>query len=411
MRFSLNDAFRATGTRFALYAQSPVLDGFAEPETIYVSSPRGTLLPGPADDRMYVIQPHEKQPYAGDALPPFRGPFSPMAMPSSDGHFDHLSPDDPGFRNAHMFGTVRRVLDIWEIYLGGPIPWSFANTHPRLELIPYVPWDNAHFGWGFIECGEGKDDQGVLRPFALNFDILAHETGHGMLFSIVGMPQPETLTTAYRGFHESASDCIAMISALHFDTFIDHVLNITQGNLFVENEMNRIGELSRTRQIRRASNAMTLRDVIAVNTDPNKATGKQIHALGQPLTGAVFDVIAEFFLDRLIALKVVDADSVQQVRIAASSDRLHAVDSALFSIPYHADPKGFAMALAQARDMLGLRLAECWRRLTPDDFTFEGMVETLLTVDAEISGPMNRQLILECFEWRGLSLEKVDNRQ
>ena len=31
----------------------------------------------------------------------------------------------------------------------------------------------------------GADDQGEKRPYALNFDVLAHETGHGIVFSLV----------------------------------------------------------------------------------------------------------------------------------------------------------------------------------------------------------------------------------
>ena len=52
-----------------------------------------------------------------------------------------------------MFGVVRRVLDIWEDYLGHEVRWHFADLLPRLELIPLVEWDNAQSGFGFIETG------------------------------------------------------------------------------------------------------------------------------------------------------------------------------------------------------------------------------------------------------------------
>ena len=45
------------GTRFRLYPQPRFLDDFEEPETVYVSSPCGSLAPGPSDDRMYTIFP------------------------------------------------------------------------------------------------------------------------------------------------------------------------------------------------------------------------------------------------------------------------------------------------------------------------------------------------------------------
>ena len=405
MSFSLDEFHRSTGTRFRLYVQSPVLEGFADPETVWVSSPAGSLGPGPSDARMYALQPIEKKPYGDETGPPFTGPVRTPAQPDRRGHFDHIATDDPAFPCAHMFGAVRRVLDVWETYLGGPVHWHFNITHPRLELVPHVPWDNAHFGWGFMECGEGADDAGRQRKFALNFDILAHETGHGLIFAIAGIPTPETLTTSYRGFHESASDCVALISALHFDRFLDHVLGVTDGNLYVENEMNRIGELSRTRQIRSASNALRLADVIDIDTPAHEATGKQIHRLGQPHTGAVFDLLAEFYLDRLVRNGVVKAERVAALREAGQREQLRESDRTLFADAFAREPQAFRAALCDARDMLGLRLAETWRRLTPHHFTFRREIETLLAVDAELTGTRHRQTILECYEWRGISLE------
>jgi len=403
MSFSLNDFHKGRGTRFRLYAQSPVLADFAEPQTVWVSSPAGSLGPGPSDARMYALQPVEKKPYGDETMPPFIGPMLPPALPDRSGHFDHITPDDPSFQAVHMFGAVRRVLDVWEVYMGGPVHWHFNITHPRLEMIAHVPWDNAHFGWGFMECGEGADDQGVKQPFSLNFDILAHEIGHGVVYSIVGMPTPETLTTSYRGFHESASDCVAMLSALHFDRFADHVLQSCRGNLYVENEMNRIGELSGTRQIRQATNRLRLSDVISLDTPAKDVTGKQVHKLGQPHTGAVFDILAEFYLDRLIAEKLVTQDMADTMREAAGRDAVDTVDPDCLADAYAREPEGFRAALCDARDMLGLRLAEAWRRLTPHHFTFDGELAMMLRVDREMSGRRYQRMIRDCFEWRGIT--------
>ena len=115
MAFSLNAFFEPSGTRFRLFAQSPVLEAFAEPETVWVSSPAGTVAPGPSDTRMYAVAPIDKKPYEGDDMPPYRGPTKSPVLPDPDGHFDYLDVDDPGFRAAHLFGAVRRVLDVWEV--------------------------------------------------------------------------------------------------------------------------------------------------------------------------------------------------------------------------------------------------------------------------------------------------------
>ena len=402
MSFSLDRCFERTGTRFRLFAQSPVLADFREPELVHVSSPAGSLGPGPSDGRMYAIRPKGKKPYGDVDLPPFRGPMERPVLPDRAGHFAHLAPGDDGFEAAHMFGTVRRVLDVWEVYLGGPIHWHFALTRPRLEMIPHVAWDNAQLGWGFMECGEGDDDQGVKRPFALNFDVLAHETGHGIVFSLVGMPTPETLTTAYRGFHESASDCVAMLSVLHFESFIDHVLRATGGDLYVTNELNRIGELSATRQIRSASNALRMADVISLDTPPGKVTGKEAHRLGQPLTGAIFDVIVDLYLDRLVTFGLVEKVHADALRRASREETLAAADGQPLRDAYAREPLGFRAALGDARDMVGLRLAQAFHRLRAAELTYERVARTFLDVDRQLTGTTNQALVQECFEWRGI---------
>ena len=123
------------GTRFRLFAQPPFLAPFSKPETVVVSSPAGTVGPGPADRRMYVIDPIGKRMAYGQAedrrgnaaylLPPWPGPVFPPAIPDADGHFDHIPVESPEFEAAHLFGAVRLTLDIWEKYFGHRIDWHF----------------------------------------------------------------------------------------------------------------------------------------------------------------------------------------------------------------------------------------------------------------------------------------------
>lgn len=400
MSFSLDRHFRQTGTRFKLFAQSPVLADFKDPEIVHVSSPRGSLGPGPADRRMYGILPTAKRPYAETELPPYRGPMQRPVQPDRFGHFDHLAPTDPGFEAAHAFGTVRRVLDVWEVYLGGPLHWHFNLTHSRLELVPHVAWDNAQFGWGYLECGEAADDAGTKHPFALNFDVLAHETGHALVFALVGMPTLRTLTTAYRGFHEAASDLVAMLTVLHYESFVEHVLRVTKGDLYVENELCKIGELSETRQIRSASNALKMQDVIDPRTPPNKVENKAVHKLGQPFTGAIFDILVEFYLDRLVAFGLIPPAFAEGLRRAAAAETLEGADDQPLTDAYARHPKAFKAALADARDMVGLRLAETFHRLQAHHLTFQDVARTFLAVDRKHSGSTNQALIEASFRWR-----------
>ena len=131
------------------------------PELVSVSLPRGSVGPGPADHRMYSISPIGKQrsyglntgphgtPYLD--LPPWRGPIQPAVRPSHDGHFDHIPENTPEFAEAHAFGAIRFVLDLWEGYFGQPIEWHFRRDYERLEIVMLPELNNARAGYGFME--------------------------------------------------------------------------------------------------------------------------------------------------------------------------------------------------------------------------------------------------------------------
>ena len=94
-----------------------------------------------------------------------------------------------------MYATVRRVLDLWEDYFRHPIEWHFEAEFPGCELIPLIEWDNAQSGYGFLEFGFGRT-AGRHRPhppLLRELRRLAHELGHSIIFSEVGVPaNPET---------------------------------------------------------------------------------------------------------------------------------------------------------------------------------------------------------------------------
>ena len=387
------------GTRFKLYCQLPELEAFREPEIVWISLPPERIAPGPADDRMVVVDPVAKdQPYAyGRAMPPYGGPTHPPVAAGSDGHFDHLEAGTRAFEAAHMYGTVRRVLDIWEGYFGGPIRWHFHPQYARLELIPHVDWENAHSGWGFIEAGYKTNAAGQRQRHCLNFDVLAHELGHSIIFSKIGFPSGSP-SAQFRGFHESAGDLVALVSVLHYPSFVRHLLSSTRGNIYTLNELNRIGEVSETEQIRNAGNALRMSQVL----DRATLDGKQsyFHRLSQPLTGAFFDVLAAVYHRHLL-----DAGLISQaLHDHAGRAGVETVDEdwidSQFATAYAGDPQGFVGALEATRDMLGERLAETWSRLSADDLAFSSVAATFLSVDRHRSGSVNQEAIASCFRWR-----------
>ena len=207
-----------------------------------------------------------------------------------------------------MYGTVRRVLDIWESYFGQRIVWHF---------MPPAAETGARALRGLGECPLGVR---VPRDWAtrstsrvgensicLNFDVLAHELGHLIIYGVVGTPAPGTETAEYFGFHESAGDLTALIAVLRFDLVADHVLRQTAGNLYNLSELSRIGEISQTTQIRIADNDLKMSDVADAATPAEILCQPARHSLAQPLTGAVFDLLVDIYQRTLFERGLISA--------------------------------------------------------------------------------------------------------
>lgn len=388
------------GTRFLMYCQPRNLKGFGKPETVTVSPPAGTVGKGPSDDRIRIVDAKAKKLYDDQNTPPYRGETNPPAEPDAAGHFDHLSDlDSTQFKAAHAYAVLRKVLDVWEGYSGERVRWFFADEYTHLEVIPSVLWENGQAGYGYIELGFALDGAKDKRPFSLNFDVLAHEMGHIILASEVGMPVNAD-PTQYAGFQEAASDIIALISLLHFDSFLDHLLEVTHGNLYARNELNRLAELSDTEQIRTACHDVKMSDVEFAWTPARFLTQKQIHKLGQPFTAAIFDILVEVFQEFLVDRGAITRELDIQARAnLIDEDDLTKVQTG-FDAAYEQDPKTFAAALVFARDFVGERLVKSWRRLDVDTLTLWTAAVGFMTVDRALTGMKYQEIIRECFRWR-----------
>jgi hypothetical protein len=390
-----------SGTRFKLFPQSPVLAAVLGPETVWIARRPGTIGPGPSDERMYVVDALGKPGhYDYPFLPPWRGAQNPPVMPAPDGHFDHLEPGSREFMAAHMYGTIRFVLDIWETYMGAEIPWHFSPPLTRLELVPAIDWDNAHAGYGFIETGFARFGSAQPHPYCLNFDVLAHELGHTLIYALIGTPPAAHASAAYHAFHESAADCVAMISVLHFDSVIDRLLERTHGNLYLPNELNRIGELSETEQIRQASNSLKLGDVPDLRTPVERLSQPQRHAMSLPLTGAVFDMMVDVYQELLVQDGLIERslDIASRPEVRPADER---AVQAEFDRCYQGRHDAFKQALRDARDYMGRSLAAAWRRLSWD-LSYSQFAAELLDVDACSYRGAGRNIIIESLEWRGI---------
>jgi hypothetical protein len=391
-----------TGTRFQLFPQPRFLtrsDGsplFPHPEEVVVSVRPEAIQAGPSDDRMYVVDAVRKLPYNRFFRPPYSGDSRPAIEPGPDGHFVHLDPASRDFSAATMYGTVRRVLDIWEDYFGHRLEWHFESDFARLELIPLIEWDNAQSGYGFLEFGYGRTASGTIdhsRPYCENFDVLAHELGHSVIYSEVGAPSsPLDQGIDYGGMHESAGDLVAIVSSLHFDSLVDFLLEETKGNLLTVNGLDRVGELSQSREIRVALNAKRMSDV---DDEP--------HERSLPLTGALFDTMVETFQQLLVERSLIEeALRERSTNLPGSSSDLTEIAQE-FETAYRGHEPEFKEALLEARDYLGRLLAVTWGALSPDFLTYHDILRTLIQSDRVVSGGTYQGIIRACFAWREIA--------
>ncbi len=403
---------RLSGTRFRLYPQAPYGSAEHEPETMWLSPPAGTVGAGPSDGRMHVIDPVGKQrPYGVSLtaygtpylfLPPWGGPIRAPAMPDADGHFDHLQIGTPEFEAAHAYGSIRFALDIWERYFGRRIRWHFWPRYEFLEVVLLRQLNNATSGFGFMEIGSDITPAGQADPFSLNFDVVGHELGHLIIYAEVGLPADDAIDGEYFGFHEAAADLSALVATMHFDAVLDHLLETTHGNLYTFNELNRFAELSPHTQIRIASNDRKLSDFAIGWRDE--------HELSQPLTGAIFDILVDIFDENLLERGLI---SPQVEDLFDRFERFPEYESAiqaLFDEAYPGRDAGFREALVEARDYLGVALAETWTRLSPDHLRYAHVGKILIEVDRELSGGRHRRAILNSLRWRDIGSAVVGPR-
>lgn len=366
------------GTRFRIYVQSPLAGPpFDQPELVTLGLPPSEIKPGPEDERIYVLDaikgkyPNTPGAHVYDSFGgrSWGGAFHPPVQPSPEGHFDHLVPGTRPFAAASVYASVRLVLAIWERYFAEmgckAIQWHHQpqpkhGVDARLELNPWSLDNGARAGYGFVEIGTGLQGEQFNHrgPLWSNFDVIAHEFGHTIIFGRIGFPKNMTAQTEwystdnkrqnrdFLAFHESAADLIAIVSSLHHDKVVDHVLEHSRGNLRAQNLVNSIGELGNRSAIRYANNDYKVSKF--AGADPAQL---DIHGLSQVLTGAIYSVLVD----------------VYERSRKGPSDR---------------------QALLHARDWLGCVLAKAWSALAADGMTFRSLRNALIEADGALKEGM-----------------------
>ena len=361
------------GTRFRIFVQPPYVPGFEQPVTIYVDTGSDPIEPGPADPLLYVLDaenkpgyraeaPHEAQRFRGR---PWRGSVNPhTAGPNPDGHFDHLEPHDPAFPAASVYATARHVLNFWNrVFADAGVDKITAWHHDpealraegedqfpeRLQLVPRSASAGARAGYGYVELGRDNPghryrgrDGSPLRIYQRgamwqNFDVIAHEVGHAILFRKIGFPgaargkrdwfdfpDPEFLA-----FHESMADLMAILALLDFKEAREYILIRREGLDVIAG----VGDLQRVNH----TGFLPIRSALNTAKFPGggaQLDNRQAHENSMPLTAAVFGALGEVY-------------------------RAHAASLAKFSPAPDLD-----QALNDAHDVVARALARLWS--TPD---------------------------------------------
>ncbi|MTH78104.1 hypothetical protein GL286_10220 [Paracoccus aestuariivivens] len=386
-----SDSSSVLGTRFLIYPQPPFVNGYDKPEMVWIGRSAGPILAGPSDDRMYIANPIDpKRPYGLPFLPPYLGPLRPPVRPGPDGHFDQILPGSPDFLSVHSYACCRRVLDICEGYVGRRIDWFFDDTFERLEIVPHIPdWDNAQSGYGFLELGDCVPPT-PTSSFALNFDAIAHEMGHLILLSELGIPDGDGDDAEYFAYHESVADFLSLICLLHFDSATDKILRRTGGNLLIHNELDRFSELSDEKQLRSLNHTLRMSDV-----------SNEVHDRSKPFSAALFDSLVEVYQTLLFERGIADLDPNQfeDLRLEMAPAL---IEQALRRSNPDYERRHFASkaALQDARDIIASSLVRSWPLIDPNTLTFTAAAEAFLSATYE--GPARPYLaqIESCISWR-----------
>ncbi|MBY3597895.1 gluzincin family metallopeptidase [Rhizobium bangladeshense] len=384
---------RRLGTRFLVFPQPPFIPGYEKPEVVWIGPSAGPILAGPSDGRIYVANPVEaKSPYAAPYIPPYPGLLRPPAEPDADGHFDHIGPGSPAFLAAHSYACARRVLDICEGYLGRPLVWFFQPTLERLEIIPRIPhWQNAQSGFGFLELGESEGKR-PTSCFALNFDAVAHEMGHLILLSELGILEGDGAGSDFFSYHEAIADFISLLGLLHFDTALDRLLRRTGGNLLLHNELDKFAELSQEKQLRSLNNSLRIGDV-----------SREVHDQSKPFASGLFDCLIEVYQSLLFERGLSDIDPRRFSDLRRQMAPV-LIEEGLQTPAASYELRHFAVkaALQEARDIVGEAIVPSWQYLDPDSLTFEAAASAFLEAASRGRGVAFLDQLEDCMRWRGI---------
>lgn len=207
-----------------------------------------------------------------------------------------FTPGTAEFDCAHTFAVVRDTLTMYQRIRGGvALPWVW-NVGGNTDPISVLPRAGVTANAFYSRSAKSLNfffftPAGATAPVftCRSLDIVAHETGHGVLDGLkpgwlaAGNP-PQT-----GGLHESFGDLTSLFLACSQLDEVESAIAQTKANLHDRNFLAALAEqfgaaLGFPQGLRNADNDLRLSQV-----------GNEVHAISQVFTGGIYDVLADIF--------------------------------------------------------------------------------------------------------------------
>ena len=92
----------------------------------------------------------------------------------------------------------------------------------------------------------------------------------------------------------------------------------------------------------------------------------------------MFDILVDIFQEILVERGLIPRDVAEATRTRPQQPETAEIRSARFDAAFADRYEEFRAALVDARDYMGFRARETWKRLTADYFTYLDVAETLI---------------------------------
>lgn len=208
-------------------------------------------------------------------------------------------------------------------------------------------------------------------------DIVCHELGHAVLDAV----RPELWAAASdeaAAFHESFGDISAILSGLQIPAFRAEILKETDGNLYRNSRLSRIGEqlgwaLNQRRPdqaspdaLRNASNSFFYTDSIMLPpSGPDSQLTSQPHSFSRVFTGGFFDALSGMF-------SILAGAPTEDNLLQASDDAARLIVDAVLAAPVV--PDYFSQVAAHMIEADSTRFAGKYREVIKSAFVRRGIL-------------------------------------